>query len=188
MNPALLAVGALVVWAFTRRPAGARARARTRPAPNIPPPVVWPVHAGKWPTSKRHQFGADRGGHIHQGVDIYAPAGSEVVAPFAGVVGHVNRKWASGFSGYGKAVIVRSELPDGRRIWIMFSHLGKIAVRAGDQVAAGELLGTVGTTKYTRADKTGHFESSDPHVHVEVTANPWRHTAVRLDPAAYLKH
>jgi murein DD-endopeptidase MepM/ murein hydrolase activator NlpD len=88
--------------------------------------------------------------HFHDGLDIAAPVGTAVVAMAAGRVTLAGRV-ADG------AVVVM--IDHGNRVSTLYGHLEPtLAVRDGDVVAAGQLLGTVGLTGHT----TG------PHLHLEL--------------------
>lgn len=85
----------------------------------------------------------------HHGVDIAAPWGTPVRAAAAG-----NVVYAGWFGGYGKLVVV----DHGGGIATLYGHLSSIAVSGGQRVAAGDLVGRVGSTGY----------STGPHLHFEV--------------------
>jgi len=87
--------------------------------------------------------------HRHQGVDIAAPWGTPVRAAAAGTV-----VYAGWFGGYGKLVVV----DHGGGVATLYGHLSSIAVSPGDRVAAGDVLGRVGSTGY----------STGPHLHFEI--------------------
>jgi murein DD-endopeptidase MepM/ murein hydrolase activator NlpD len=85
---------------------------------------------------------------FHQGVDFEALSGDDVYAAAAGKVIYSGRQ-----KGYGKVVI----LDHGGGITSVYAHLGKTAVRKGDKVNTGQLLGKVGIS----GNATGfhlHFE------------------------------
>lgn len=109
------------------------------------PPVRlrWPVNA---PVGDR--FGP-RGDRFHAGIDLLAPAGTPVEAAAAGRV-----VWSGPRDGWGVLVTIA----DGRGIRTLYAHLATAGVRLGDRVAAGTVVGRVGTT----GDATG------PHLHFEV--------------------
>jgi murein DD-endopeptidase MepM/ murein hydrolase activator NlpD len=88
----------------------------------------------------------------HQGIDIAAPRGTPIEAAATGTVVFAGRQ-----RGYGKTVIV--ELPDGRRT--RYAHADKLMVGAGDEVRAGQVIATVGSTG----------RATGPHLHFEVTEN-----------------
>jgi hypothetical protein len=95
----------------------------------------------------------------HTGVDITAPRYTPVVAPAAGRVTFVG--WRGG---YGRVV----ELDHGGDVKSRYGHLQLAEVSAGDEVAAGQLIGRVGATGRTTGE----------HVHWEI----W-HQGLVYDPA-----
>ena len=95
---------------------------------------------------------------FHKGMDIALPHGHEVPAPREGRV-----VFAGEQPGYGRTVIVEH---DGQ-MRTRYAHLSEIAVKAGDDVTPGQLLGKVGATG----------RATGPHLHLEVleagqTVNP----------------
>ena len=95
---------------------------------------------------------------FHQGLDIAAPRGHEVLAPGDAVVIKAGRA-----AGYGKVVYLSHDYG----ITTRFGHLSKIEVQAGDKVTRGQLIGRVGSTG----------RSTGMHLHYEVrvdgkAANP----------------
>ena len=124
--------GAATIAALRRRPADA------------PIPLAWPLLA---PVGDG--FGP-RGDRFHEGVDLPAPAGTDVIAAAAGRVA-----WAGPRpGGWGKLVT----LAHGRGVRTMYAHLSTVDVKVGEWVAGGTVLGRVGAT----GDATG------PHLHFEV--------------------
>ena len=85
----------------------------------------------------------------HAGIDIALPMGTPVPAGASGVVASANPN----AGGYGKQVVIQHS--DGTTS--SYSHLSKIDVAVGDQVAQGEIVGNVG--------KTGN--ATGPHLHLE---------------------
>lgn len=94
-------------------------------------------------------FGVDRdgGARRHEGIDIFAPRGTPVIAAEAGYVSRVGDTPRGG-----KNVWVRG---DQRSFY--YAHLDSIAVSPGDRVMRGEVLGTVGNT--------GNAITTSPHLH-----------------------
>jgi peptidoglycan LD-endopeptidase LytH len=94
-------------------------------------------------------FGGDRdgGARRHEGIDIFAPRGTPVIAAEAG---HVSRVGDTPRGG--KNVWVRG---DNRSFY--YAHLDSIAVSPGDRVRRGDVLGTVGNT--------GNAVTTSPHLH-----------------------
>ena len=131
------------------------------PAPARGPPVQWPI-ARKQLTRVGESVLADRNGRgrPHKGIDLFAEAGTEVVAASAGEVirvvdgrrsGHETRRRAGLF------IDVR-----GRNALVFrYLHLGESRVQPGAVVRPGMVLGTVAP-----AHTSGL--ASAPHVHFEV--------------------
>lgn len=96
---------------------------------------------------------------VHLGVDLAAPWGTPVLSPVAGtVVG----TWSDGsLSGAGNTVSLKHD--DGQH-GSLYMHLSRIAVRSGDRVARGDVLGAVGSTDSTPEG----FARSGAHLHFEV--------------------
>ncbi len=94
-------------------------------------------------------FGVDRdgGARRHEGIDIFAPRGTPVIAAEAGRVTRVGDTPRGG-----KNVWVRG---DQRSFY--YAHLDSIAVSPGDRVRRGEVLGTLGNT--------GNAVTTSPHLH-----------------------
>ncbi|MEW5934160.1 MAG: M23 family metallopeptidase, partial [Bacillota bacterium] len=84
------------------------------------------------------------------GVDLVAPAGTPVVATNAGRVVFTDRLHAAGLT-----VIV----DHGLSLFSSYCHLSRIAVRTGDTVRKGQVVGWVGNTGF----------STGPHLHWSVT-------------------
>jgi murein DD-endopeptidase MepM/ murein hydrolase activator NlpD len=141
-----------------RRPA-TRRRSFTPVSGPVSGPVLFlrPVHA-----AMGDRFGW-RWGRMHTGIDFPAPLGTRIGAAGRGVVKFAG--WNSG--GYGNLVVVSHRL--GFETW--YAHQSRIAVRAGQAVTGGSLIGYVGST--------GH--STGPHLHFEVRLN-----GTPIDPAPRL--
>lgn len=86
----------------------------------------------------------------HLGMDFKTPVGTPVEAPRAGKVTRIN--WNTNVSG----LSVELEYPDG--VLASFHHLNDVAVKAGDKVSAGTVLGSTGNTG----------RSTGPHLHYEL--------------------
>jgi murein DD-endopeptidase MepM/ murein hydrolase activator NlpD len=93
----------------------------------------WPVRG-----DILRRFGPVGMGERNNGVNIGAPAGAEVRASAAGRVGYVGDDLA----GQGLTVLIVHR--DGWRS--VYGHLGSATVRDGDDVRAGQVIGTVGNT------------------------------------------
>jgi murein DD-endopeptidase MepM/ murein hydrolase activator NlpD len=80
-------------------------------------------------------------GGKHRGIDIGAPLGTPIPEKRGGTVIAVQRS----NSGYGNSIMVKGD--DGKIRH--YSHLNKINVNQGDQIAAGFIIGEVGSTGYS---------------------------------------
>jgi peptidoglycan hydrolase-like protein with peptidoglycan-binding domain len=132
--------------------------ALSRPISRSPIWLVPPIRA---PIGDR--FGP-RGNTFHPGIDYPAPSGAPVRAAGRGRV--VFAGWDSG--GYGNLVVV--EHPQGVRS--MYAHLSRFAVRTGQSVVAGSLVGAVGATGF----------ATGPHLHFEL-----RLGTAAIDPLTALR-
>ncbi|MDZ5620233.1 M23 family metallopeptidase [Nocardioides bizhenqiangii] len=98
----------------------------------------------------------------HTGLDFAAPEGTPLVAVGAGVVSEV------GYDGsYGNKTVVTLE--DGTELW--YCHQSSQAVAVGERVAAGDVIGALGSTG----------NSTGPHLHLEVRVD-----GEPIDPEAAL--
>jgi murein DD-endopeptidase MepM/ murein hydrolase activator NlpD len=113
-----------------------------QPAATAPPAAAAPAgNAGlDWPVrgDVLRRFGPVGMGERNNGVNIGAAAGAEVRASAAGRVGYVG----DDLVGQGLTVLIVHR--DGWRT--VYGHLGSAVVRDGDEVTAGQQIGTVGTT------------------------------------------
>ncbi len=119
---------------------------------------VWPVPASKKVSS---YFGLRKGRH-HDGVDIPAVSGTNIVASREGVVSFVGR-----MRGYGRVVIIKHS----DDYHTVYAHNQKNFVSKGQKVSQGEVIAKVGSSG----------RSSGPHLHFEIR----RKNRVR-NPANYL--
>ncbi|MBN1885665.1 MAG: M23 family metallopeptidase [Candidatus Krumholzibacteriota bacterium] len=99
---------------------------------------------------------------FHYGVDIKARAGEEVLAAAAGTVTFAGRQ-----RGFGKLIII----DHGGRVSTVYGHLSNVAVKMGESVKVGTVIGTVGRT----GNATG------VHLHFEI-----RKEGKALDPLDYI--
>ncbi len=86
---------------------------------------------------------------LHTGIDIPAPAGTEIRAAGAGVV-----IFAGWYGSYGNSIII----DHGGGISTLYAHQSKFAVQVNEQVKANQVIGNVGSTGL----------STGPHLHFEV--------------------
>jgi murein DD-endopeptidase MepM/ murein hydrolase activator NlpD len=111
---------------------------------------VLPVASGAYRlTADFGQAGYYWSSGYHTGLDFAAPTGTPLMAIANGVVTSVGYEGA-----YGNQTILTLE--DGTEIW--YNHQTSYDVSVGDNVVAGQVIGTVGST----GNVTG------PHLHLEV--------------------
>nr|WP_275941394.1 M23 family metallopeptidase [Planosporangium flavigriseum] len=90
---------------------------------------------------------------LHAGIDIGAPAGTQILAAAAGRV--VQAGWSGGYGNY--TCIDHGQI-DGHRLTTCYGHQQKLLVAPGQQVSAGQVIGLIGSTG----------ASTGPHLHFEV--------------------
>lgn len=127
-----------------------RAKSESAPLPLWKGEFVAPLEA---PVSS--PFGAvryvnGRAAGRHTGIDLAAPAGTPVAAANAGRVVFAGRLHAAGLT-----VIV----DHGLWLFSSYSHLRALAVKTGDTVSRGQVVGWVGSTGF----------STGPHLHWSVS-------------------
>lgn len=103
------------------------------------------------------------GGHVHQGLDLAAPAGTELRAAAAGRAMVLRDP-----GGFGTFVVVRHD----DHLSTIYGHLSVARVRDGQRVAAGDVIGEVGSSG----------NSTGPHLHFQVDLD-----GIPVDPTPYLK-
>jgi murein DD-endopeptidase MepM/ murein hydrolase activator NlpD len=113
-------------------------------------PVARPIarHAGYGEAMAR--FGAWRGGHRHEGQDVFAPAGT----PLRAVSNAVVLKTGSG-DGRGNYVAIFDPHAGRTYVYLHMNHPAR--ARRGEHVRAGERIGSVGCTGSCDGDHL-HFE------------------------------
>ena len=91
-----------------------------------------------------------RGNRFHSGIDYPGATGTPVLAAASGRVTFAG--WS--FGGWGYLVAIAH----GGGVRTLYSHLSRVGVRVGQQVAAGQRIGRIGAS--------GH--ATGPHLHFEV--------------------
>lgn len=104
-------------------------------------------------------FGGTR---LHSGLDLSGASGQQIHASAGGTV-----VMAGAVGGYGNTVVI----DHGNTVATLYAHMTADAVEVGQEVAAGELIGFVGSTGF----------STGPHLHYEV-----RILGQPVDPISYL--
>jgi murein DD-endopeptidase MepM/ murein hydrolase activator NlpD len=140
--------------------------------PSIPGVLLACPVAG--PHAYSDDFGAPRPGHVHAGIDIMAPSGTPIVAPFPG---HVVQGWDPGG---GNDVYVY-----GSWGYVFNAHLSRYAA-TGD-VSTGTVIGYVGATG-DAAGPHDHFEVHPKHFPAHLWRSPYGYTVVgtAIDGYPYL--
>lgn len=103
-----------------------------------------------------------QGMSLHQGIDIAAEEGTQVVAVAEGMVTSVRQS-----DSYGLTV----EIEHSQGFSSLYAHLGTVSVMKDQKVKQGEVIGTVG--------KTGN--AAGPHLHFEI-----RKDGLEVDPLTLL--
>jgi murein DD-endopeptidase MepM/ murein hydrolase activator NlpD len=130
--------------------------------------LSWPAHGvaitqGFGPVAYPFEPPFDGFPHFHTGIDLAAPLGQPVYAAADGVVVAASRAT----EGYGDHVIIAHD----SHTFTLYGHLESFAVKPGDTVHQGQLIGMVGSTG----------NSTGPHTHFEVRVD-----GTPTDPAPYL--
>ena len=89
---------------------------------------------------------------FHAGLDFKGPVGAPIFAAARGRVAFVGQR-----SGYGNCV----EIDHGNGLLTRYAHMSGFRAHAGEAVAAGQLIGLIGSTG----------RSTGPHLHFEVRLN-----------------
>ncbi len=107
------------------------------------------------PVTKKRDF--------HSGLDLPAKYGTPIYAPADGVVEYAKKKGA-----YGNFLLIAHNYG----FKTAYGHLSRYAVKYGDYVQKGDVVGYIGSTG----------RSTGPHLHFEIRyLNKW------LDPAVFIK-
>jgi murein DD-endopeptidase MepM/ murein hydrolase activator NlpD len=99
---------------------------------------------------------------FHTGIDLAARTGTKIYATADGVV-----EYAKNRGGYGKLIMIDHSFG----FKTIYGHLSRYAVKSGDYVMKGDLIGYVGSTG----------RSTGPHLHYEV-----RYLQKWLNPKKYI--
>jgi len=105
----------------------------------------------------------------HTGIDIPGSYGANVIASADGVVltvvtGHGRNPGASGLASYGNYIVVDHGNRNGTNYKTYYAHLSGVAVRVGQSVKQGQVIGYVGNSGNTWG-RTG------THLHFELRIN-----------------
>lgn len=124
--------------------------------------VYFEVKPVKGNITSRYGATEDIRSHAHSGLDIAAPAGTDIVAAADGTV-----TFSGVYGGYGNLIIITHE----NGIQSYYGHCSKLYANVGDVVKAGDLIAAVGMT----GTATGN------HLHFEIRKN-----GSTLNPQKYI--
>lgn len=129
--------------------------------------LTFPV-AGKNSHAIRSFFGdmRDGGRRDHEGIDIFAERGTDVIAVADGIITKVAHTNIGG-------LVVWQHDPK-RGVEYYYAHLNTQNVNAGQRVQAGDVVGTVGNT--------GNARSTPPHLHFAV----YRPGRLAINPVPFI--
>ncbi|MEO7445280.1 MAG: M23 family metallopeptidase [Ferruginibacter sp.] len=128
--------------------------------------LYFPVAGGKGKVGSVWGDERDGGRRKHEGIDIFAPKGTALVAISDGVI-----------------TVVRTDDIGGNNITLQpdeyswnayYAHLDKMYVKPGQWVSKGQLIGTVGNT--------GNAQTTTPHLHFGIYTS-----SGAIDPLPYVK-
>ena len=127
-------------------------------------PTGWPVRKG-WISSRFGERSDPLTGEraMHWGHDFSGVPGTDVLSVASGVV-----VWSAPRATYGNTV----EIDHGNGFITRYAHNKDLAVKAGEQVTAGQLIASLGSTGRV----------SGPHVHFEVIKD-----GARVNPSKFVK-
>ena len=108
---------------------------------------------------------------FHTGVDFAVAEGTDIVAAVEGKV--LANNWGKA---YGNQIIVEYG-SHSKKVWMIYAHLSKVLVKAGDKIEKGQLIGKSGNTG----------NSSGPHLHFEVRDNARWSAGKPVDPKEILE-
>jgi murein DD-endopeptidase MepM/ murein hydrolase activator NlpD len=124
-----------------------------------------PIKDGKI-TTKYGKKGKMWSKGYHTGVDFACKVGTDIIAVADGKI--ENASWGSA---YGIQLVQKVEGG-----WVIYAHLSKALVKAGDKVVKGQHIAESGNTG----------NSSGPHLHFEQRSNIKWSAGKDIDPAAIL--
>jgi murein DD-endopeptidase MepM/ murein hydrolase activator NlpD len=105
----------------------------------------------------------------HTGIDFAVPKGTDIIAVADGKISNAN--WGKS---YGTQIVQKIA---GQDTWVIYAHLSKSLVKAGDEIKKGQHIAESGNTG----------NSSGPHLHFEARNNIRWSAGQDLDPKAILE-
>lgn len=134
---------------------------------------------------RTYLFGSSKSGlyRVHHGLDMVNPTGTPVYATADGVVTFAGKDAGTRFGPqtipnfYGNMVLVKLERQyGGQEVYYLNAHFDSVAVKEGQRVAQGDLLGKIGMTG----------TADGPHLHFEVRVGGTTY-AHSYNPALWLQ-
>jgi len=122
-----------------------------------------PIKDGKITTAYK-KLGKMWSKGYHTGVDYACKEGTDVLAVADGKVANAN--WGKA---YGTQIVQKIA---GQDTWVIYAHLSKSLVKAGDEIKKGQHIGESGNTG----------NSSGPHLHFEARDNARWSAGKDVDP------
>jgi murein DD-endopeptidase MepM/ murein hydrolase activator NlpD len=190
-----IAFAAVAWWALDAQQAPT---ANVAPTPGPSPTVAPEPREHRWlgrPIARAAQrdfadrtylFGASKNNayRVHHGLDLVNPSGTPVQSAADGVVVFAGRDSGTRFGPktipdfYGNLVLVKlaPSTYHGQDVYNLYGHLDSVAVREGQMVKEGDLLGKIGMTG----------TADGPHLHFEVRVGGTTYADSR-NPALWLR-
>ena len=128
---------------------------------NLGGKMMWPVDG------KVSSYFGLRGSRKHEGIDIPMPEGTPIRAARNGIVTKTGDNSTMGFRGYGNFIM----LEHGGNLKTFYAHCSRVAVKEGQRIMQGQIIGYVGSTGRSTAN----------HLHFEVRLHD-----TKVDPIPYL--
>ena len=121
---------------------------------SVGPSLAFPVAGHRGNIASVWGDDRDAGARRHEGIDIFAPRGTPVLAAADGVAARVGDNNLGG-----KVIFLR---PKGKNVSLYYAHLDSQLVTSGQPVSAGDTIGLVGNT--------GNARTTPPHLHFGIYA------------------
>jgi len=154
-----IALSAVLVWTV----AGSRVASHQRlPLASIVPGAVETLPFGCTSFQLEPFDPFCPGLHVHTGVDLAAPSGTPVMAAAEGIT-------QPGFDPGGAGIYVTERVD--QHVRLLYCHLWRLHITAGQRVSPGEIIGEVGAT--------GLATGAHLHFEVQVDGHP-------IDPVTWL--
>lgn len=121
---------------------------------SVGPSLAFPVSGGRARIGSLWGDPRDAGARSHEGIDIFAPKRTPVVAAADGTVHRVGDNRLGG-----KVIFLQ---PKGKNMSLYYAHLDSQLVSSGQRVSVGDTIGLVGNT--------GNARTTPPHLHFGIYA------------------